>query len=200
MEVECKSTPDLDRVDSKTSATAKRVSPLQSPCPPLPSASDLHSAASTAVKQEPVPRPKPDDNADLSTSMSMPVPTSQPLPTARQKPCPLDPPSHRQASAKAAPAATFKTTAQPGNTKENFAPMPSSKTADGHSAGAKRAEGETFLTLEFDERAAGSSAFECGEAECEFERARMGEKLVWIAIEAAKARLAARKVSRLEGS
>ena len=78
MEVECKSNPDLDHVDREPSVSAaekpRRDSPLQSPSLPLPSNSELHSATSTAVKQEPVPRKAPEEN-----SLSLPVPSSSPF-------------------------------------------------------------------------------------------------------------------------
>jgi hypothetical protein len=87
MEVECKSIPDLDQVDRKPSASADEKpggnSPLQSPSLPLPSTLDLHTAISTAVKQEHVPRKGPGEKSDVSLSVASSSPFqihAKPLP------------------------------------------------------------------------------------------------------------------------
>lgn len=95
MEVECKSTPDLDRVDSKSSSHGteekRQDSPLQSPSIPLPSASDLLSTGSAAVKQEPAPRPGPEERGDDCIRFN----TSSPFQEhARSKTLPPVPPRH----------------------------------------------------------------------------------------------------------
>jgi hypothetical protein len=193
MEVECKSTPDLDRVDSKNSTTANepsaRNSPLQSPSLPLPLASDLHSGASTAVKQEPVPRAKPAEKSDLS--ISIPVPTSSPFqPHAKSLPS-------RPALAPSGPrdALHSKPSAQPGNTKENFAPTSKLQTPQE----PKEKPSMLWSSMNAAQVGNGSSANSSAAKRNASLTGKDGREVSLDRIEAAKARLAARKVSRLEG-
>ena len=170
-------------VDSRPSSTAqdkaRRDSPLQSPSLPLPSASELHSAASTAVKQEPVPIPrntKAEEKSDLSISIA--VPESSPFqPQAHSKPLPPRP--RDTVPIRPAPPS--------GYLKENVKPLP-------------QAEVKEKPSVLWSSIGANTSAASVNSKRNASLTAQDGREVSSERVEAAKARLMARKVSRLDGN
>ena len=122
MEVECKSNPDLERLDSKDSPKneeqQKQDSPMRSPGLPLPSPEPV-PVTKPVFKQEP-PQRKPVGEEPAPSDLSIPVPNSSPFqPHAKTLPT-------RSSVSLAGPRELLNTKPMPpNNTKENVSPTSS---------------------------------------------------------------------------
>jgi hypothetical protein len=179
MEVEVDGRPFDSALDKP-----RRDSPLQSPSLSMPSASELHLATSTAVKQESVPllhTIKAEEKDDLS--ISIPVPESSPF---QHKPLPSRPAGPREAMP-TRPTPQLKENVRPALSSSLQPEVKEKPSILWNSIGTAQSANNSAASMTSSKRNASLTAKDGREVSSE-------------RVEAAKARLMARKVSRLEGN